>query len=273
MLRMQASSAAVGSVRAPGGGMNGRTIGWIYFSSVAVLAALFLLGFAQVYEARLQGGEAVSGSLRAGYCTMLAGGLVLLVQALAVHFGILRRLGEFERRNRTLSLDLERRASLDELTKAYTRSMFDVLLAREIDNVRRRGTPVSAVMFDVDGFRELNDAYGYAGGDRVLAELARTVRRGTRRTDYLFRWRGGTFVILAPHIDLEQAGVFADKLRRLVERTLFADVGVTVSMAVAEVAGDETPESFALRLKHALGTAKANGPSGLSLAGPPPVTQ
>ena len=116
------------------------------------------------------------------------------------------------------------------------------------------------MMFDVDGFKALNDRHGYKTGDRILYELARFITKHIRKTDYLFRWRGGKFIILAPHIDADQAGTFSEKLRQAVEAKGFGvGIRLTISLGVTQISPKDTPESFIHRIQAALTAAKSEG--------------
>lgn len=229
----------------------------LYLVMSALTALLFVSGFTVQYLSDLGADISAGSAMR----LVLAAGIALVAaQTALVLRSMVARLKRDHARLEELSLRLDQMQTIDELTKAYNRKMLEQVLDREVEEVRRYGTKLAGVMFDVDGFREINEQDGYRAGDRLLARLAAVVHRHIRKTDFLFRWRGGRFIILAAHVDLPQAAQFAEKLRRVVEKT---DLGggkkVTVSLGVGLVQADDGVDSFVARLKKALAQAKQQG--------------
>jgi len=238
----------------------------LYYWLSLVLAGVFLgLLFMAFYDYVNDPGPDKALALKTAYGYMVCALAVLLAQAFLVHRNLLQPLAGDERKITELTSRLRQMSTLDELTKTYNRNAFDYMLLRELDHVRQRGIDVCAVMFDVDGFRALNDAHGYHTGDRVLAELAQAVKQSVRGTDVLFRWRGGKFIVLAPHTGLRNAATFGEKIRRMVEETEFAGVHLTVSLGAASLLPSDSPDTFVARIKSALESAKAKGCNNLQL--------
>jgi diguanylate cyclase (GGDEF)-like protein len=71
-------------------------------------------------------------------------------------------------------------------------------------------------MVDLDHFKEVNDRYGHAAGDAVLVQMQARLREVFRETDYLVRWGGEEFLVLARATDREEAKVVAERIRRAV---------------------------------------------------------
>lgn len=163
---------------------------------------------------------------------------------------------ELEAANRELS----RLATADCLTGLFNRRKFDEVIAREMELVRRYADRVALIMFDIDHFKTINDTYGHAVGDRVLAELARLALGEVRAVDYVFRWGGEEFLILAPRTGEHEAFVMAEKLRTAVGGHAFPDgVRLTVSLGVAEYRSGEPLEDWLTRVDQALYAAKRGG--------------
>jgi diguanylate cyclase (GGDEF)-like protein len=156
--------------------------------------------------------------------------------------------------------EIDKLSVYDELTKVYNRYKFESVAERELDNVRRYDIPLSAIMFDIDDFKRINEGHGYRTGDMLLANLARYVSARLRKTDYVFRWRGGKFIILAPHTDIDKAAMVAEKLRQIVGHKLFGGkIRMTLSLGVVQGRADDTMETFLHRLQSALTGAKNQG--------------
>jgi diguanylate cyclase (GGDEF)-like protein len=155
---------------------------------------------------------------------------------------------------------LKIRATTDRLTGLFNRAKFDEQLLSEIARAQRYTTPFSLVLYDIDHFKEVNDAYGHQMGDHVLVGLSEIVARGLREVDFLARWGGEEFVVLLPGCSREMAGLAAEKLRAAIASTTFDPVGsITSSFGVAEFNDGDTAESLMARADNALYRAKMNG--------------
>lgn len=159
-----------------------------------------------------------------------------------------------------LESELERLASHDRLTNAYNRHRFYEYLDQAEGVYKRHGTPFALVMFDVDHFKQVNDQWGHPVGDAVLREMVDRANTTLRATDYLCRWGGEEFLILANHADQETAGALGQRIRQAVAEMPFATVGqITVSVGVAAICSDERIEQLQERVDRALYTAKREG--------------
>ncbi len=90
--------------------------------------------------------------------------------------------------------DVERMALTDALTGAWNRRFLERFLSR----VGQRAPQLAVVLFDLDGFKEINDAYGHSVGDAALRQFARLVRAHVRDTDLLVRYGGDEWLLLLP---------------------------------------------------------------------------
>ncbi len=96
--------------------------------------------------------------------------------ALAAGANVLMRGVRAQQRALQTEREVARReARSDSLTGLYNRRAFDELLAVEVKRADRLGTPLSVAMVDVENFKEVNDRWGYADGDRCLREVATTL--------------------------------------------------------------------------------------------------
>jgi diguanylate cyclase (GGDEF)-like protein/PAS domain S-box-containing protein len=165
-------------------------------------------------------------------------------------------LGELQQAN----VLLEELATTDKLTGAYNRRKFDEVIVNEIKKAQRYHHPLVLLMFDIDHFKEVNDRHGHHAGDLALVELTDLVLENIRGSDWLVRWGGEEFFILAPGITLEQAVLLAEKVRQLVDEREFASVGhMTISLGVTPYLPGDTPESLVLRVDAVLYRAKREG--------------
>ena len=125
----------------------------------------------------------------------------------------------------------------DGLTQAYNKKYFTNHLYSEFAFAKRHKQPLCLVMFDVDHFKRVNDTYGHLAGDAALLKLAQIAMDSIRTEDTLARYGGEEFAVVCRGINGAQGMVLAERLRQVVERTLFEHEGtplpVTISLGVA----------------------------------------
>jgi diguanylate cyclase (GGDEF)-like protein/PAS domain S-box-containing protein len=155
---------------------------------------------------------------------------------------------------------LDELANKDSLTGAYNRLKFDEMIRSELGRLERYGTPLSLAMLDIDHFKMVNDTYGHATGDHVLAEVVRTIQENVRETDGFFRWGGEEFLLLSPGINLEQSVAMAWKIQQIIAAHVFFKVNtLTVSLGVTQARSGDSIDDLLLRADLALYEAKRNG--------------
>jgi diguanylate cyclase (GGDEF)-like protein len=111
---------------------------------------------------------------------------------------------------------LVRLAAEDPLTGLLNRRAMEERLEQELQRTARYGEPLSVLLMDVDGLKQINDAQGHAGGDRALRAVAKAMREQSRAIDLAGRWGGDEFLIAAPNTDAAPATHLAERIRRAV---------------------------------------------------------
>jgi diguanylate cyclase (GGDEF)-like protein len=133
-------------------------------------------------------------------------------------------------------------ASVDGLTGLLNQRSFKERLGVEVQAARRHGRPLSLALLDVDHFKRVNDVYGHAVGDQVLAEVARRLTAAARAGETIARVGGEEFAWVLPATEGVNAHAAAERARRAVSARPFPVVGrLTLSAGVAELgapAGD-----------------------------------
>ncbi|MBW2066675.1 MAG: sensor domain-containing diguanylate cyclase [Deltaproteobacteria bacterium] len=124
-------------------------------------------------------------------------------------------------------------AVTDGLTGVYNRKGFRDLMAREFQKSLRYRNPLSLVMIDVDNFKEINDSLGHQGGDHVLQEIARCLKKMVRRTDIVARYGGDEFVILIPETGMERAEVLMRRISGKLETRRFTWCGRKIKVEIS----------------------------------------
>lgn len=143
----------------------------------------------------------------------------------------------------------------DPLTGICNRRGLDDTLATQFALLDRCATGFSVVIFDIDHFKRLNDQQGHLEGDRLLQGVAKLLDDSARETDIVSRYGGEEFVVVMPQTGLEEASIFAERLRATIEREL----PLTVSGGVTTVLDGDTADSLLSRADAALYRAKSAG--------------
>jgi diguanylate cyclase (GGDEF)-like protein len=125
-------------------------------------------------------------------------------------------------------------ATRDGLTGLYDKTTFTRLMTDELARQARFGRPVTLVLVDIDHFKVLNDTFGHADGDVVLAQVAELIAQQARSTDSCGRFGGEEFGVVLPEVDTAAGRVLAERIRNSVEKGFNGTpYGVTVSVGVA----------------------------------------
>ncbi|MDR5900333.1 diguanylate cyclase [Halomonas vilamensis] len=153
--------------------------------------------------------------------------------------------------------ELQQLAHHDYLTGLFNRAALQQHLDEEMSRTARYGDVFSLIMFDLDHFKAINDRYGHDTGDRVLQQVAELALEEVRDIDITARWGGEEFMILLPGTKGDRAQVLAERIRKRIARTVFAEAGcITISLGIAEISAGESLQDVILRVDHALYKAK-----------------
>ncbi|WP_410809990.1 diguanylate cyclase [Micromonospora sp. 067-2] len=135
--------------------------------------------------------------------------------------------------------EAQRLSLTDPLTGLWNYRYLRESIRREVERASRFGRMLSVLALDLDRFKDVNDTYGHAAGDTVLAEFARRMRGEIREVDLAFRQGGEEFVLLLPETDARGAAIVAERLGAAVRETPIAveayagPIVVTVSVGIA----------------------------------------
>lgn len=156
-------------------------------------------------------------------------------------------------------------ASTDILTGLANRRVIMQQAQAEIRRANRYQKDLAVLMLDIDHFKKVNDQYGHAAGDKVLAEFAALCQRNIRDTDLAGRYGGEEFFILLPEVDLQTAIMSAERLRLAVAEHPFTlssgeQLQVTCSIGIAMyLPQQDNLDKLLLRADQALYQAKHQG--------------
>ena len=177
---------------------------------------------------------AVTGQAQAPLATALAAAGVRF----ALYLVVLALLGAIRR----IQLARETEARTDYLTGAANPRAFEETATAELERSRRYGRPLSLLYLDVDDFKAVNDTFGHAAGDNVLAEVSHMLRCSVRINDLVARLGGDEFAVLMPETSRFAAVAVARRARDELARVTTPD-GEAVRFSVGVVSYVRPPAS------------------------------
>ncbi|MEM7098100.1 MAG: GGDEF domain-containing protein [Pseudomonadota bacterium] len=244
---------------------------------VYVLCLVFMVG------SYIQPGEAAAYQSSNFEALSFTAFTVMLVSAALVSGEVLRVRGSLAEQNKTLErlMDQSRElASRDELTGVHNRRYMLEILERQKELADRDQQKFTVCFCDLDHFKQINDRYGHASGDKALREFADLAKATVRRIDYVARLGGEEFLLVLVGVDESIARGVADRLvqrtRRLVPEgfipegsgptgvvsnstTGIESKGLSVSIGVTTYRSRESIDELLRRADGALYSAKQKG--------------
>ena len=260
---------------------------WAYLgnrNAILVGVGILALTIALTRDSLIERGAMVGPTLATyGFCVLL----VVLALSLAIRFhhaveGLDNMTRELEKRvwQRTAELyrayrKMEDLALRDPLTDLLNRRSITERASAGLALASRRGSSYGVALIDIDRFKNVNDTYGHACGDRVLVAVAQALSAAIRISDDVARWGGEEFLILLPDCDNDGAWMACERLRAAIEEIVILDdsapirVTVSIGVASAEPGDDEAArfEELMRRADYALYEAKEEGRNRIHTAG------
>lgn len=170
------------------------------------------------------------------------GSLAFIFFAIIVYFYIVRfakkELGNLE----TSRNAFKKIAYIDHLTGAYSRQFLDIWNK----NIRSHKTKYAVVMIDVDDFKNINDIYGHAIGDKVLRQLSVAIMKSIRQSDMLIRYGGDEFVLILSDVEVDGAndliGRIKGQMKIAVDSSI--EIEIQISYGISLLTGDNDLEEL-----------------------------
>ncbi|WP_034349431.1 GGDEF domain-containing protein [Noviherbaspirillum massiliense] len=159
-------------------------------------------------------------------------------------------------------------ANRDFLTGTWSRRAFLEFAEHEVSRARRTGRVFSLLLLDIDYFKNINDTFGHAVGDRVLVDIAARVRKEIRTVDCLSRIGGEEFAVLLPETSHSAALLVGERLRAALDQQISANIAgnksgnpvrYSASIGVGTMQEGESFSELMQRTDIALYAAKASG--------------
>jgi diguanylate cyclase (GGDEF)-like protein len=166
--------------------------------------------------------------------------LALIALLGAIALALLARSRAEHARARKLGAQLALAARTDPLTGLPNRRALDEQVGRTLAYARRHGLHLSALMIDLDNFKQINDNYGHAAGDRALCALASSMQAVLRESDVFGRWGGDEFLAILTGPP-EEMIVVAERVRMKIAGLDTSDTGVPhrLTISIGCASGDD----------------------------------
>jgi diguanylate cyclase (GGDEF)-like protein len=159
----------------------------------------------------------------------------------------------------------QRYGNVDALTGLHNRHWIDNALERHCRRSDMGGIPLTAILIDIDYFKDINDRYGHLLGDRVLHSVAQILASHLRPSELIGRMGGDEFIIILPYIDESEADWIAQRLCQSLREAppISLDgseiVHPTISVGLATKQTGQSPQELLKAADRALYRAKSNG--------------
>jgi len=164
-----------------------------------------------------------------------------------------------------LEAEMRKAATFDPLTGLFTRRAFMERAGYALDLAARDGFDISVLLVDLDHFKKINDRFGHATGDKVLATFGRVIVQITRKSDVVGRLGGEEFAFLLPDTSRDRARNFSERLHEAMRNTTFygdeCSTQITMSVGIVTLPGGtgSSIEKLLVMADDAMYAAKGNG--------------
>jgi two-component system cell cycle response regulator len=126
-----------------------------------------------------------------------------------------------------------RMAVQDRMLEIFRKDYLLEKLDEDFRVARQNSQQLSLLMFDLDKFKAINDTYGHDAGDYVLKEVCNLIKPLVRPEDTFARYGGEEFCIVVPKLTLDEAFAFAERIRQLIEKSVFDYEGTVIPVTLS----------------------------------------
>jgi diguanylate cyclase (GGDEF)-like protein len=242
---------------------------WLWSSAVLVLILLTIAVASLAFPAMLNA-ETVEHDFYSFYLNQAVRALVGIVLVFAVYV-VYQQTMIIRMRNtladqihnlakvQTLTDEVYKLAALDQLTGLYNRRSGEQRLAEEISRAVRHERPLTILLADLDGLKQINDRLGHAAGDLVLKGFSERLRKAIRGSDLAVRLGGDEFMVLLPECRAEEVKHVLNRLDGLEVDFEGTKIPVRFSRGWTDYKPGETAEELLRRGDEALYADKRAG--------------
>jgi diguanylate cyclase (GGDEF)-like protein len=240
---------------------------WWMWSSTVMVILLLTLGVASFAFPAMLNHESSSYSFYLNQSVRALVGMVLLFAVYLVY----QQLQVVRLRNQladqiqslakveSLATEVYKLAALDQLTGLYNRRSGEQRLSQEMSRAQRHGRPLTVLLMDIDGLKQVNDTHGHATGDLVLKGFAERLQRAIRGSDLAVRLGGDEFMVLLPECRAEEVRHVLSRVEGLELEYGGQMIRCQFSRGWTDFKLGETPQEFLKRADDALYADKRAG--------------
>ena len=157
---------------------------------------------------------------------------------------------------------LEKKSTIDSLTKVYNRGALNTYLSDLCLNANKNYSTYMIIL-DIDDFKQINDSFGHVAGDKILIFISNILKKTLRDGDKVFRYGGEEFIVVLNRIDKENSIKAGNRILKLISGNKLIykgqNIGVTASIGATKFKLGDTQDSFIARADSALYKSKHNG--------------
>ena len=253
---------------------------WLWSTTVAVLLLLTLAVASFTFPALLSH-EADTYSFFLNQAVRALVGIVLLFSVYLVYQQVLiHRLRnqlsqqiESLAKVESLASEVYKLAALDQLTGLYNRRSGEQRLEQEISRAQRHGRPLTVLLMDLDGLKQVNDKYGHAAGDLVIKGFAERLQRAIRGSDLAVRLGGDEFMALLPECRAEEVRHVLARVEGLEMTYNNEKIRGSFSRGWTDYKPGESPQELLKRADDALYANKRAGKQSSTVVNREPIPQ
>jgi diguanylate cyclase len=253
---------------------------WLWSTTVAVVLLLTLAVASFAFPALLGRDDGtysffLNQSVRALVGLVLVFSVYLIyqqTQIMRLHHQVAEQIQSLAKVE-TLASEVYKLAALDQLTGLYNRRSGEQRLAQEISRAQRHGRPLTVLVVDVDGLKQINDDHGHAAGDTLLKGFADRLQRAIRGSDLAVRLGGDEFLAILPECRSEEVRHVLGRLEGLEFDFNGHKIHLHFSRGWTDYKSGETSQEFLQRADMALYENKRAGKRLNAVAQSTPVSQ
>lgn len=253
---------------------------WLWSSTLTVLL-LLTLGVASFTFPSILTREAGTYSFYLNQAVRALVGMVLIFSVYLVYQQVLiyrlrnQLAGQIQSLAKVESLASEvyKLAALDQLTGLYNRRSGEQRLSQEISRAQRHGRPLTVLLIDLDGLKQINDSFGHAAGDLLIKSFAERLQRAIRGSDVAIRLGGDEFMALLPECRIDEVRHVLGRIEGLECEYEGKRIPCQFSRGWTDYKSGESPQELLKRADEALYSNKRSGKQANSVIKPAIVQQ
>jgi diguanylate cyclase (GGDEF)-like protein len=240
---------------------------WWMWSSTVMVILLLTLGVASFAFPAMLNHESSSYSFYLNQSVRALVGMVLIFAVYLIYQQLvvmrlrsqladqIQSLAKVE----SLATEVYKLAALDQLTGLYNRRSGEQRLAQEMSRAQRHGRPLTLLLMDIDGLKQVNDTHGHAAGDLVLKGFAERLQKAIRGSDLAVRLGGDEFMVLLPECRVEEVRHVLGRVEGLEVEYGHQKIRCQFSRGWTDFKFGETPQELLKRADDALYEDKRAG--------------